>query len=150
MRISRQNKILELIEKYEIETQDKLVSMLRDFGYEVTQATISRDIKELRLVKAHSADGKYVYSTGKHPKEENFGRTAGIFNEAILKVQYAMNTVCIKCFSGMANAACAAIDSMDWDGVVGTIAGDDTIFVLCRSEREAQIFTVNLEKMLHA
>ena len=61
-----------------------------------------------------------------------------------------MITVCIKCFSGMANAACAAIDSMDWDGVVGTIAGDDTIFVLCRSEREAQIFTVNLEKMLHA
>jgi transcriptional regulator of arginine metabolism len=100
--------------------------------------------------KAHSADGKYVYSTGKHPKEESFGRTAGIVSEAILKVQYAMNTVCIKCFSGMANAACAAIDSMDWDGVVGTIAGDDTIFVLCRSEREAQIFTVNLEKMLHA
>ena len=96
---------------------------------------------------------KYGVAVGAHPgypDRENFGRTAGIFNEAILKVQYAMNTVCIKCFSGMANAACAAIDSMDWDGVVGTIAGDDTIFVLCRSEREAQIFTVNLEKMLHA
>ena len=138
MKKRRQAKILEIISKYETETQEDLQKYLHEAGFEVTQATISR------------ADGKYVYSTGKHPKEENFGRTAGIFNEAILKVQYAMNTVCIKCFSGMANAACAAIDSMDWDGVVGTIAGDDTIFVLCRSEREAQIFTVNLEKMLHA
>lgn len=150
MKKRRQAKILEIISKYETETQEDLQKYLHEAGFEVTQATISRDIKELRLVKAHSADGKYVYSTGKHPKEESFGRTAGIFNEAILKVQYAMNIVCIKCFSGMANAACAAIDSMDWDGVVGTIAGDDTIFVLCRSEREAQIFTVNLEKMLHA
>ena len=73
-----------------------------------------------------------------------------IFRESVLKVDYAGHMVLVKCFSGMANAACAAIDSMDWDGVVGTIAGDDTIFVLCRSEREAQIFTVNLEKMLHA
>ena len=128
MKKRRQAKILEIISKYETETQEDLQKYLHEAGFEVTQATISRDIKELRLVKAHSADG----------------------NEAILKVQYAMNTVCIKCFSGMANAACAAIDSMDWDGVVGTIAGDDTIFVLCRSEREAQIFTVNLEKMLHA
>ena len=127
MKKRRQAKILEIISKYETETQEDLQKYLHEAGFEVTQATISRDIKELRLVKAHSADGKYVYSTGKHPKEENFGRTAGIFN-----------------------AACAAIDSMDWDGVVGTIAGDDTIFVLCRSEREAQIFTVNLEKMLHA
>lgn len=61
-----------------------------------------------------------------------------------------MNIVCIKCFSGMANAACTAVDSMQWEGVVGTIAGDDTIFVLCRSEREAQIFAVNLEKMINA
>ena len=112
MKKRRQAKILEIISKYETETQEDLQKYLHEAGFEVTQATISRDIKELRLVKAHSADGKYVYSTGKHPKEENFGRTAGIFNEAILKVQYAMNTVCIKCFSGMANAACAAIDSM--------------------------------------
>ena len=150
MKKRRQAKILEIISKYETETQEDLQKYLHAAGFEVTQATISRDIKELRLVKAHTADGKYVYSTGKRPKEDNFGRTAGIFSEAILKVQYAMNTVCTKCFSGMANAACAAIDSMDWDGVVGTIAGDDTIFVLCRTEREAQIFAVNLEKMLHA
>ena len=105
MKKRRQAKILEIISKYETETQEDLQKYLHEAGFEVTQATISRDIKELRLVKAHSADGKYVYSTGKHPKEENFGRTAGIFNEAILKVQYAMNTVCIKCFSGMANSA---------------------------------------------
>ena len=87
MKKRRQAKILEIISKYETETQEDLQKYLHEAGFEVTQATISRDIKELRLVKAHSADGKYVYSTGKHPKEENFGRTAGIFNEAILKVQ---------------------------------------------------------------
>lgn len=150
MKKRRQAKILEIISKHETETQEELQAYLHEAGFEVTQATISRDIKELRLVKAHSADGKYIYSTGKKNSEDGFGRTGGIFSEAIIKVQYALNTVCIKCFSGMANAACAAIDSMEWDGVVGTIAGDDTIFVLCRTEHEAQIFAVNLEKMLNA
>lgn len=150
MKKRRQAKILEIISKYETETQEDLQKYLREAGFEVTQATISRDIKELRLVKAHTSSGKYVYSTGKSTADDNFGRIGGIFNEAIVKVQHAMNIVCIKCFSGMANAACTAVDSMQWEGVVGTIAGDDTIFVLCRSEREAQIFAVNLEKMINA
>lgn len=150
MKKRRQAMILDIISKYEVETQEDLQKYLQEAGFEVTQATISRDIKELRLVKSHSADGKYVYSTGKHPSDDGMSRTAGIVGDAIIKVQNAMNMVCIKCFSGMANAACAAIDAMEWDGVVGTIAGDDTIFVLCRTEREAEMFAVNLEKMLHA
>ncbi len=125
-------------------------TLLLNNGYEVTQATISRDIKELRLVKDLSEKGRYVYSTGKKNNNENARRTGGIFGESIINVEYAQNIVCIKCFAGMAVAVCTAIDSMEWTGVVGTISGDDTIFVLCKTEDFAKIFTMNMEKILNA
>lgn len=150
MKKRRLAKILELIRNHKIETQEELQSYLRSCGFEVTQATISRDIKELRLVKELSDEGRYIYSTGvKNSKEDTGLRTNGIFRESVIRVDYAVNMVCIKCFSGTANAACAAIDSMKWDGVLGTIAGDDTIFVLCRNEKSARVFTSNLEKVLN-
>ncbi len=124
--------------------------MLNSYGFEVTQATISRDIKELRLVKDLSPDGRYVYSTGKKSIENVNHRAGGIFNETIISIDYALNTVVIKCFTGMANAVCAAIDSMDLDEIIGTIAGDDTIFILCRSEETASYFTNKLRTMLNA
>lgn len=151
MKKRRQAKILEIISSKDIETQEELQAVLLSFGYEVTQATISRDIKELRLVKGLSQNGKYVYSTGKKQNENVINhRAGGIFNEAIVNIDYAMNTVVIKCFSGMANAACAAIDSMNLENVLGTIAGDDTIFILCRTEETAMLFTKQLRKMLNA
>lgn len=150
MKKRRQAKILEIITAYEVETQEDLQAMLLEYGYEVTQATISRDIKELRLVKDLSSSGRYIYSTGKKYTESITHRAGGIFNESVIHVDYALNTVVIKCFSGMANAACAAIDSMSIEEVLGTIAGDDTIFVLCRSEDAAKIFTEKLGKMLNA
>lgn len=124
--------------------------MLLSSGYEVTQATISRDIKELRLVKELSSNGRYVYSTGQKNNDSITKRTGGIFNESIIRIDYALNTVVIKCFTGMANAACATIDSMNLDEIVGTIAGDDTIFILCRSEETAKIFTSKLRNILDA
>lgn len=150
MKKRRLAKILELISNNKIETQEELQAHLLECGFEVTQATISRDIKELRLVKELSEEGRYVYSTGAKTVQEDSGlRTSGIFRESVISVDYAVNTVCIKCFSGTANAACAAIDSMKWSGVLGTIAGDDTIFVLCRNEKAARVFTSNLEKALN-
>ncbi len=150
MKKRRQAKILEIISSNDIETQEQLQSMLLGSGYEVTQATISRDIKELRLVKELSSNGRYVYSTGQKNNDSITKRTGGIFNESIIRIDYALNTVVIKCFTGMANAACATIDSMNLDEIVGTIAGDDTIFILCRSEETAKIFTSKLRNILDA
>lgn len=150
MKKRRQAKILEIISSNDVETQEQLQSMLLSSGYEVTQATISRDIKELRLVKELSSNGRYVYSTGQKNNDSITKRTGGIFNESIIRIDYAINTVVIKCFTGMANAACATIDSMNLDEIVGTIAGDDTIFILCRSEETAKIFTSKLRNILDA
>lgn len=150
MKKRRHAKILEIINSNEVETQEELQALLMKSGYEVTQATISRDIKELRLVKELSEKGRYYYSTGKKSNTEAVKRNGGIFGESIISVEYAMNIVCIKCFPGMAVAVCTAIDSMEWTGVVGTISGDDTIFVLCKTQDFAKIFTMNMEKILNA
>ncbi|MBQ9228660.1 MAG: arginine repressor [Eubacterium sp.] len=150
MKKRRQAKILELIAAKDIETQEELQEYLLEYGFEVTQATISRDIKELRLVKDLSPKGRYVYSTGKKRTDNITQRAGGIFSESIISIDYAMNMIVIKCFPGMANAACAAIDSMNSTEILGTIAGDDTIFMLCRNEETALNFTNKLRKMLNA
>lgn len=149
MKKRRHAKILELISARNIETQEELQSHLLKCGFEVTQATISRDIKELRLVKELNEKGRYIYSTGKKSSDDAFKRTGGIFADSIVKVESAQNIVCIKCFAGMANAVCTAIDAMEWTGVVGTISGDDTIFILCKTVDFAKIFTMNMEKILN-
>ena len=149
MKKRRQAKILDIIKNFNIETQEELQERLRESGFEVTQATISRDIKELRLVKELSDSGRYIYSSGKKNTNDSVSaRAAGIFADSVISVDYAINIVCIKCFSGMASAACAAIDSMQWNDVLGTVAGDDTIFVLCKTENAARNFTLNVEKSL--
>lgn len=150
MKKRRQAKILELISTKDIETQEELQEYLLSYGFEVTQATISRDIKELRLVKDLSPSGRYAYSTGKKRTDHMISRAGGIFSESIISIDYAMNIIVIKCFSGMANAACAAIDSMSPDEILGTIAGDDTIFMLCRTEENAKYLSDKLRMMLDA
>lgn len=150
MKKRRQAKIIELISQNPVETQEELQDMLMKYGFEVTQATISRDIKELRLVKDLSPEGRYVYSSGKKSMDVINHRAGGIFNDTIITIDYAMNTVVIKCFTGMANAVCAAIDSMNLDEILGSIAGDDTIFILCRNEDTARMFTNKLRTMLNA
>ena len=138
MKTTRHNKILELINKYQITTQEELIEHLRDEGYDVTQSTVSRDIKQLRLTKTLMPEGKYRYqaspSTEKGAKN-NFGT---IFSSSVISIEDAVNIVVIKTFSGMAQAACAALDMMSFDFIVGTLAGDDTIMVVCKNEETAK------------
>ncbi len=135
MRNTRQNKILELIQIYEIETQDKLVALLRESGFDTTQATISRDIKELHLLKALSSSGRYKYCVGtsaEHPVSDRF---INIFKETIQSVTASENIVLLKTLSGCASAAAEAIDSLGISHVLGTIAGDNTILLVADSTK---------------
>ena len=133
MKNKRHYKILDIIKMHDVETQEQLCDLLSEYGFKVTQATVSRDIKELRLVKRMTKSGVYKYAA---PVGNQFKQN--IFTDTVLGIDYAMNTVVVKCNTGMSQAACAALDSMDYNGIVGTIAGDDTIFVLMRNEAEAR------------
>ena len=119
--------------------QKALLAHLREEGFDVTQATVSRDIRELQLVKTATADGRYRYvpasASGKVTHSPS--RFEMLFRESVLKVDYAGNTVLVKCFSGMANAACEVFDAKQWDNVVGTLSGDDTFFILMRTPEAA-------------
>lgn len=149
MKFQRQSKILELIEKNEIETQEELSELLRISGFTTTQATISRDIKELRLVKSLSKSGKYKYvSTLKGTSGEFSAKLRNIFRECVVGIDFAGNMIVIKTLPALGGAAASAIDSMHITDTVGTIAGDDTVFVLMRSEQAAQSFCKSAEKLL--
>lgn len=149
VRKDRQSMILQLISDEPISTQDELIQKLREHGYDVTQATISRDIKELQLVKRIGDGGKSVYSVSTMLPESGIAQYSSIIEGAIVSTDYAQNICVIKTHSGMANAACASIDSMNWNGVVGTLAGDDTFFVVCRDEDSARRFCDSLNQMIH-
>ena len=149
MKKKRLKKILELIKKYDIENQDVLMKMLQKEGFNVTQATISRDIKELDLIKVVSDFGGYKYVERDNGEKENMSKFISIFRDSVIGVDYAGNMLVLKSYSGMANAACAAIDSMSWDGVLGTIAGDDTIFAVCRNEKAAEEMSEEIDKMIN-
>ena len=148
MKSMRHAKILELIAAFEIDTQEELLKRLNESGFKVTQATVSRDIKELRLVKVQAGSGyKYSLNTGKEGVDMSF-KFHAVFSESVLGIDHAENLVVIKCFVGMANAACAALDSVQWKGVVGTIAGDDTILCVMRDKQGAAKFAGQLQKLL--
>ncbi|HHZ01892.1 MAG TPA: arginine repressor [Tissierellia bacterium] len=129
---TRQTKILELISKKEIETQEELAAGLKAMGIEVTQATISRDIKELRLVKVMSKSGKYKYATISQSQEGITDRLNKIFENSVVSIDNAHNIIVIKTIPGAAQICASAIDYMGIDEIVGTIAGDDTVFVAIR------------------
>ncbi|MBR0596380.1 arginine repressor [Sinanaerobacter chloroacetimidivorans] len=130
MRYSRQNKILDIINTHEVETQERLVSLLRKSGYKVTQATISRDIKELQLVKTLSPSGKYKYTVGVSVDQPVSDRFIKIFKETIQSVSSSGNIIVVKTLSGCASAAAEAIDSLNFPNVIGSLAGDNTIFLV--------------------
>lgn len=148
MKSGRHARILTLISEFPIETQDELLNRLRQEGFKATQATISRDIKDLRLVKTLGSDGKYRYvETSKNPSDvrSNF---SSLFASSVNSVDFAQNIVVIKTLGGMAQAVCAALDTTDNRSIVGTIAGDDTIFVACRSSELAGSLTDELRKLI--
>ena len=137
MKYNRQKKILELIAEYDIETQDDLIERLRESGYDVTQATVSRDIRELKLVKTAMPDRRYRYEVAQYEGIEISTKYRNIIKETVIKVDYVGNTVVLRTYTGMAQAAAAAVDGMGWDEIVGTLAGDDTIFILMRDTAAA-------------
>ena len=148
MKNARQQKILELIEKYDIDTQETLIERLREAGYVVTQTTVSRDIKQLSLVKGVTGRGTYKYvSPGAKPVA-----TAPVLNsaitESIVHIESAENIIVVKTLSGMAQAAATLIDSMEYRGVIGCIAGDDTIMTVAKSEKDANKIADQLRLML--
>lgn len=148
MKAGRHEQILKLIAEHPVETQDELLTLLRAEGYKATQATISRDIKDLRLVKTLGGDGKYRYvSAEKKPDNSPVGLPS-LFGTAVVSIECARNLVVIKTLNGMAQAVCASLDSLNYAGVVGTIAGDDTIFVACRSDDNAVELTQKFKMMI--
>ena len=137
MKYSRHAKILELIEKYHIETQEELAEKLKEHGMDVTQATVSRDIKELRLIKVMSDNGSYRYASIS-PNESNISnKLLRVFAESFVSCDYANNLLVVKTLPGMAQAAASAVDSLKWADIVGTIAGDASIMIVCRTENIA-------------
>ncbi len=137
MKSKRQNKILELIESHEIETQEELVGMLNEANFQVTQATISRDIKDLQLIKVQTSSGNYKYAVTADVKSGNMDVLLRIFRDTCVSIDCAMNLIVIKTLTGSASAAAEVIDGMHIPGVLGTIAGDNTIFLAADSEQTA-------------
>ena len=150
MKFQRQAKILDLIEKYEIETQEELSEHLCNLGYNTTQATVSRDIKELRLIKIlSSATGKYRYAVASTEVENSFtSRLRNIFKECVTDISFAQNMVVIKTLPGLGQAAAMAIDAMRHAAVVGTLGGDDTVFIVMQDREAAEQFSAEARHML--
>lgn len=148
MKISRHSKILEIIENNLIETQEELAEQLKSKGVNVTQATVSRDIKELRLIKVLSDDGRYKYAAMKDQNTMLTERLLKTFAETVLSIDYAGNIIVIKTFSGAANAAGEAIDALDIKEMVGSVAGDNTIFILVRNAENVPALIERLKKLM--
>ncbi|MCX7696034.1 MAG: arginine repressor [Caloramator sp.] len=149
MKISRHAKILEIINNKEIETQEELVDELRKIGMDVTQATVSRDIKELKLIKVLTKDGKYKYATMSQGDNYLTDKLVSIFSQTVLTIDYVNNMIVLKTLSGSASAAAEAIDTLRWDGIVGTIAGDNTIFVMARSNEKAEELVAKFRRLIN-
>jgi len=148
MKSKRQAKIKELIRTHQIETQEELQLLLKQEGFDVTQATISRDIRELQLVKSASADGKYYYVQNNSIDLDTASRSYSLFSDSVKSIQNAQNLIVIKCITGAASVACAALDSMDLNGLLGTLAGDDTIFAVAQTDKDAEALVEVLQASL--
>ena len=148
MKTVRQVAILDIIEKQEIETQEELASALNARGIRGTQATVSRDIKELRLLKVLTPSGKYKYATGDQADNNLTDRFIRMLAESLLSVSSANNLIVVKTLSGSANVAAEALDSMHWPEVLGTLAGDNTVLLIIRSNEETITVTSRIREMM--
>ena len=148
MKTVRQVAIPDIIEKQEIETQEELAGALNARGIRVTQATVSRDIKELRLLKVLTPSGKYKYATGDQADNNLTDRFIRMLAESLLSVSSANNLIVVKTLSGSANVAAEALDSMHWPEVLGTLAGDNTVLLIIRSNEETITVTSRIREMM--
>lgn len=148
MKTSRQSVILQVIAEQEIETQGQLIEALAKKGVKSTQATLSRDIKELQLVKELGSSGKYHYVvSGKSSSSDREMRLRKIFKESVTSYNVAQNIIVIKTLPGLAPAACSTLDSMQIETLAGTLAGDDTAFLAMKDNKAAEDFCHEIEEM---
>lgn len=150
MKYKRQSKILELINAFEIYTQDELADRLGRGGFAATQATISRDIKELKLLKipASNSSGQYKYASANHDEEKADVKFFNILNETVINITTAKNLIVVKTYAGMAQAAAAAIDAVNFPETIGSIAGDDTVLLVFATDENAETIAQKLGKMI--
>ena len=147
-RSSRQSKILELISTKEIETQDELVTELKNLNFDITQATISRDIKELRIIKILSSEtGKYKYAVVENENQAVSNKYILVFKEAVISIKNAKNLCVLKTIKGMASAVCGIIDKLNLENVLGAVCGDDTVMIILPDENNALGTTKTLSKI---
>lgn len=137
MKTKRQNEILRIISSKDIDTQEELASSLRDLGYKVTQATVSRDIRELRLIKTATKAGGFKYAKPERHEIAVSERLTRILSDSLVNVDTSGNMIIVKTLSGSANVAAEALDNLGWPEILGTIAGDNTIFIVVRSDNDA-------------
>lgn len=147
MKKTRQRKIIELINTYDIDTQDELIARLGEYNMIVTQATVSRDIRELKLTKVQSASGGYKYVRADESKSEP-ARFSSTLTDSIIHVDCALNQVVLKTYPGMAGAVAVGIDSINMPEILGCVAGDDTIIVVCRSVDAALSIADNIKHLI--
>ena len=148
MKQKRQQQILKIISERDIKTQEELTDALKSAGYLVTQATVSRDIKELGLIKLSLSDGTYKYAITQEEKWDNKEHIS-IFSKSVISIKSALHTIVVKTSSGMANAVAATLDSVLNNEILGTIAGDDTILIILNSEEQAEKMASRLLKMFN-
>ncbi len=144
----RHIKIREIITAHEIETQDDLVTKLRQAGVNVTQATVSRDIKELHLVKVPMQDGRYKYSLPADQRFNPLQKLKRAMADSFISIDRANNLVVMKTMPGNGNSVAVLIDNLDWEEIIGTICGDDTILIICKNEKEGQTIEHRFLEML--
>ena len=150
MRLSRQNKILEIIKTNDVETQDQLLQLLRNAGYSVTQATVSRDIRELQLVKGQTKDGKQRYMAGNYDDRPISERFIKVFRETVLSYDTAQNLIVVKTLSGCSGAAGEAIDCLSLEHIVGSISGDNTLLVVVDHEDNVPKVTAEFDRLMNS
>lgn len=149
MKAQRQAKIMEIITSQNVETQEQLLALLQQEGYRATQATVSRDIKELRIVKELTALGTYRYSAANGEATGTFStRLNTIFRECVTGFDYAQNIIVIRTLPGLASAAASAIDAMNMNLIVGSLAGDDTVMVVMRDNNAAAAFCGEIKNLI--
>jgi len=148
MKTERQNKILELISRYEIETQDDMIARLRADGFEVTQATISRDMRELKLTKVQTAHGSYKYVVNQARSGAERVKLNHAVVDSIFSVDYAGNTIVLKTYPGLAMAVASGVDALNMHDILGCVGGDDTIIIVVRSEQAAAEISANLHELM--
>ena len=150
MKDRRQEKILELISKYEIETQEEMISRLGDAGYSVTQATISRDMRELKLTKVLTSRGTYKYTVNPARSHSNNVKFNNAVVESIISVDFAGNNIVLKTYPGLAQAVASGVDALSMPGILGCVGGDDTIIIVTRDEEISRDLSEKIRELMKA